>query len=164
MDSRWTACRVCRAPKLPMDLDRTGRCKNCTDAKTATDMGTTYGKLIGARHEAKQADAILQARLETELLAGLERQKRERAEKGLADWEKVCPICGTIFRFQRQSRIFCSKECSHAAAYEKRRGKEEAKKCRCCGKELPAGKRIYCSKYCQLTEEDRKRKESRKKA
>lgn len=160
-------CRVCRAPKAKAELDSTGRCASCADAKDATDAGITYGA-----YKAKQYAAAMEIRAKQEKMrcgAG-ERQsqtgERDALERGAirpqqqrteAKPPRVCPQCGKILTGKK---IYCGDTCKYLFNQEriKQRKKErEAKQekertaalCRHCGKEIFSKRRSrYCSEEC----------------
>lgn len=39
-------CKICKCEKSTDQLDSRGRCQGCADAKTATDLGYSYGKYM----------------------------------------------------------------------------------------------------------------------
>lgn len=91
-------CKICRCGT---DVGSDGRCRSCRIAKTATDMGTSYGKL----------EASIWLRFGNQVYA-------------TADNLATCPGCGKLFLPRTQNQIYCSNACAVKAAqkaYRKRR-------------------------------------------
>ena len=85
----------------------------------------------------------------------------QKAKQGYG--ERPCWECGKTFYARAANKVFCSEACQRE--YNKRRSLEKRRReweenpryCPCCGEVVPFGRRIYCSKACQI---GMKRKES----
>lgn len=133
-----TRCRVCRAIITDESrLDETGRCLGCRRAKEATDVGMTYGKYEGMMDSnapwMRKLTAVQRPRQEEDGDAG-------RRKNGAVVRKHRCPICGSVFEFQRSSKKYCSPECrSKAAEAGLYTGNERSGLCDVCGKSCLAG-------------------------
>lgn len=139
-------CRVCKAIKYTADLDKTGRCFSCADAKAATDAGLTYGEYKSRQSRGADCDSEIEVHLPVP-------KKMEKTE--------CCLNCGGIVPNGSLYEKFCCRDCH--AAWEKR--EREARErgaikeppprterpphfCPQCGKPVP-GKKVYCDEKCK---------------
>lgn len=93
-------CKICGI-ETARSQDR--RCRLCRLAKTATDMGTSYGKLQSSIW-LRYGDQI----------------------RASADLMSICPTCRKLFLPRSQSQLYCSNACAVKAAQKAYRKRKRA--------------------------------------
>jgi len=65
---------------------------------------------------------------------------------------KTCPVCGAVFSYEKETRMYCSPCCRNKAAHRKRNPPKTfaPRACVCCGMvfETNSPNKKYCSKEC----------------
>lgn len=117
------------------------------DAVTATNMGTTYGKMMGMRYAREQKE--IQTREE----------ERRRLREQRKQMQGYCRNCGAKIPKASNRKRFCCAGCegeymrkhSEPEEIQDLRGTWKPKvvnTCARCGVEIKGGRKIYCSQEC----------------